>query len=114
MYFSSEAGYNMTKLQILGPDYKVYANVNCEYYVLNGIYIPKRIETQQFNLGNGVVRHKEQYILKNQQLNQSLDKNTFTYKNLGLKNGDKFIDKILQKEYTYQDGNLIQIEDQTK
>jgi len=114
MYFSSKAGYNMTKLQILGPDYKVYANMNCEYYILSGIYIPKRIETQQFNLGNGVVRHKEQYILINQQLNQSLDKNTFTYKNLGLKNGDQFIDKILQKEYTYQNGELIPLENQSE
>jgi len=114
MYFSSEAGYNMTKLQFLGPDHKVYANMDCEYYILNGIYIPKRIETQEFNLDNGTVRYKEQYILINQQLNQSLDKNTFTYKNLGLKNGDQFIDEILQKEYTYQDGNLIPLEDQTK
>jgi len=114
MYFSSEAGYNMTKLQVLGPDYKVYANMNCEYYVLNGIYIPKRIETQDFNLDNGTVRYKEQYILINQQLNQSLDKNTFTYKNLGLKNGDKFIDKIENREYIYQDANLVFVADVNK
>jgi hypothetical protein len=43
-----------------------------------------------------------------------LDKNTFTYKNLGLKNGDQFIDKILQKEYTYQNGELIELENQVE
>ena len=75
--------------------------------MVNGVYVPSRTTEQNFERKNGELSYEAKYTFKNAKTNHPISQETFTYKNLGLKNGDKFIDKILDKEYTYQDGDLI-------
>jgi len=109
LFFAEKAGWNMVKLETLMQDLKVLGRMQAEYCVVDGIYIPKRITAYNFNEDQSVSRI-EDYIFAKQSLNKDIAKNTFTYENLGLKNGDIFEDKIEGKEYKYKDAKLVEIE----
>ena len=63
---------------------------------------------------SGVLTMKEIITFKNHLVNDPIPEETFTYKNLGLKDGDKFIDKIKNKEYKYKAGKLVEVEKKKK
>ncbi len=108
-FFSKEAGWHIVKFELMTHDYKVLGRTQAEYYTQNGIYVPKRITVYTFNYENQSIERIEDYIFTKQLLNKDIDKKTFTYKNLGLKNGDKFIDKIENKEFEYKDDKLVEL-----
>ena len=56
---------------------------------------------------NGEMSYERECLFNNIKINHVIPEETFTYKNLGLKDGDKFVDKIQNKEYIYQDEELI-------
>jgi len=107
----SNAGYNPTLIRILeAPDNKPSMEYNISYVKLNGVYLPSNFQETHYN-PDGKVTLNGQYILKEQKINKVMTEETFTIKNLGLKNGDKFIDKIEKKEYKYKDANLVFVKD---
>jgi hypothetical protein len=107
MIFNSDKGFNITLSETRSADGKLYNKVIWEYEAINGIYLPTRTMSQTFKGENANLDNERECIYTNLKLNQALPEETFTYKNLGLQNGDKFIDKTLGKDYTYQDGELI-------
>jgi len=107
MVFSSEKDFNVTLVETKKTDGKLFQKKTWEYKVIDGIYLPKKTTMQNFTGDNAELSYERECIFSNFKLNQTIPEETFTYKNLGLENGDKFIDKILDKEYTYQDGELI-------
>ena len=109
MVFSSEKGFNIISLETTMSDGKLLQKRTWDYDLLDGVYVPSRTTEQIFERRNGELSYEERYTFKNQQVNKPIPEETFTYKNLGLKDGDKFIDKILGKEYIYQDRELIPI-----
>jgi len=106
MLLSSEKDYNITLLEIRRTDGELFQKRTVDYEVIDGIYLPKRTTKQNFKGEIAALSYERECIFTNLKLNQSIPEETFTYKNLGLENGDKFIDKILNKEYIYQDGEL--------
>ncbi|MGB8226942.1 MAG: hypothetical protein WCE45_08805 [Sedimentisphaerales bacterium] len=113
-YFASEAGYNLIKSEILGSKLQKHFNTEIEYSIVDGIYIPNCINFFNYDVSDGSIVQERKYILNNQQLNHSIPAETFTYKNLGLKNDDRFVDKIEKKEYKYKDANLVFVADVNK
>jgi hypothetical protein len=107
MTFSSDKGFNIVSLQETDQNGILLRNRAWDYELIDGVYVPIKTTQQDFNWPNGTVRHETVVTFKNQKVNGPIPDVTFTYRNLGLKNGDKFIDKILDKEYIYQDGQLI-------
>jgi|GEM_PF-1363211 len=107
MIFNSDKGFNITLSETRTADGKLYNKVIWEYEAINGVYLPTRTMSQTFKGENADLDNERECIYTNLKLNQAIPEETFTYKNLGLENGDKFIDKILNKEYTYQDGEFI-------
>jgi len=107
MIFNSDKGFNITLSETRSADGKLYQKEIWEYEAINGVYLPTSTMIQNFKGENAELGYERGCIYTNLKLNQAIPEETFTYKNLGLKDGDKFIDKILDKEYTYQDGNLI-------
>ncbi len=75
--------------------------------VVDGIYLPTKTEKQNYDKQTGQLSYREEFIFKNSLINHPIPQETFTYKNLGLKDDDKFIDNILNREYTYKDEELI-------
>ncbi len=107
MVFSSEEDFNVTLVETKKADGKLFQKKTWDYKVIDGIYLPKKTTKQNFTGDNAELSYERECIFSNFKLNQTIPEHTFTYKNLGLENGDKFIDKILDKEYIYQDGELI-------
>lgn len=111
MVFSSEKGFNIISLETTRSDGQLFQKKTWDYGLVDGVYLPIKTTEQNFRPDTGQLSYDKISTFKNLKINQPIPAETFTYKNLGLKNGDKFIDKILDKEYTYQDGQLIEAAD---
>lgn len=109
MVFSGEKGFNIISYEVTYPNGKVFQQLTWEYELVSGVYLPIKTTEQNFRPDTGQLSYDKISTFKNLKINQPIPPETFTYKNLGLKNGDKFIDKILGEEYIYQDEALIPV-----
>jgi hypothetical protein len=110
--FSSKKGFNIVSYEETNPEGELLHKKTWDYDLVNGVYVPSRTTEQIFERKNGELSYEAKYTFKNQKVDKPIPEETFTYKNLGLKNGDKFVDKITNKEYTYQDGDLISVSEE--
>lgn len=108
MVFSVEKGYNITLYEITIQN-QLLQKISWVYSLVDGIYLPTKTEKQNFNQQTGELNYREEFIFKNSLINLPIPEDTFTYKNLVLKDDDKFIDKILDKEYIYKNEELIPV-----
>jgi hypothetical protein len=113
--YSEKAGYNIIDSERITADGKLMWRKRTEYQKVNGVYVPIRDteDTYDYNRDFSLKIHEEG-VFKDIFINDAISEEIFTYKNLGLKNGDKFIDKIAGKEYKYQDANLVFVSDVNK
>jgi len=109
--FSEKSGYNIIDSERITADGKLMWRKSTEYQKVNGVYVPIRDteDTYYYRSDFSLKIHNED-VFKNIFINDAISEETFTYRNLGLKNGDEFIDKILDKEYIYQDEQLTAVE----
>lgn len=114
MTFSSAKGFNIISEEITWGDGKLFKKLTWNYKLVDGIYLPHKTTEQVFRGDTGRLSHEQKSTFNNLQINHLIPENTFTYKNLGMKNGDKFIDKIGGKEYIYQEEKLIEVEKKNK
>ena len=105
--YSADVGYNVISSERTRADGELVRQQNLKYQSVRGVYIPSRTTYKTFDLSDGSLQYHKERIFKNVRLNTAIPAETFTYKNLGLEEGDKFIDKIQGKDYIYQDGKLI-------
>jgi len=110
--FSGDKGFNVVSLETTYQNEKnansvMFKKEILEYNRFDKVYVPCHRLEQTFDVPSGKLNKEMTITFKNQKVNNPIPKETFNYKNLGLKNGDKFIDKILGSEYTYQDEELI-------
>lgn len=105
--FSSNAGYNMISWETTRVNGELIRRRTLEYQSVQGIYVPSKATEENFDPEDGSLQYQKTRTFKNVCLNHSIPAKTFTYKNLDLENGDKFIDKSMNKEYDYHDGQLI-------
>jgi len=111
---SSEAGFNVVSFLTTYNNGKMLENKTWDYGLIDGVYLPVRQIKQGFDYQTGNLTYQNTISFIGQKVNNPISDEVFTYKNLGLQNGDKFIDKILNKEYTYQDANLVFVADVNK
>ena len=114
MVFSCDKGFNITFFQVSDVNGKVFQKATWDYELKDGIYLPKETLQQNYTGEKANLSYSIKSIFKNLKLNYPIQEEIFSYKNLGLKNGDKFVDKIEGKEYTYQEGNLIPLTEPNK
>ena len=107
MVFSSEKNFNVILVETKKGDGNLFQKKTWDYELIDGIYLPKKTTKQDFTGDNAELSYERECIFSNFKLNQPISEHTFTYKNLGLKNDDKFVDKIQNKEYIYQDDELV-------
>lgn len=101
--FSSEVGFNMTLYEVTNEYGKILYEWKWDYDLIDSIYLPKVVSQKNFTRGGGRLRYEGRSTFKNQKVNKPIPEETFTYKNLDLKDGDKFTDKIENKEYRYKE-----------
>jgi len=108
--YSEKAGYNIIDSERITVDGKLMWRKSTEYQKVNGVYVPIRDteETYSYESDFSLRTHKE-WVFKNVRINEPIPAETFTYRNLGLKDDDKFVDKILDKEYIYKNEELVPV-----
>jgi len=106
---SSKAGFNVVSHTITDSNDRVIANRTWRYGLLNGVYLPLQTTDMHFDYQTGNLSRQSTSTFIDQKANVPISDEVYTYKNLGLQNGDKFVDKIANKEYTYQDGELVPV-----
>jgi hypothetical protein len=99
--FSSKYGFNMIYWEANSGGGVPIQKFTWEYELINGVYLPKRVIEKYYGSCGKVASEKDRTYINNK-LNQVIPDETFEYTNLGLKDGDLFIDEILNKEYRYE------------
>jgi hypothetical protein len=99
--FSSQYGFNMIYWEATSGGGIPLQKFTWEYELINGVNLPKRVVEKHYALSGEVALEKESTYVNNK-LNQKIPSETFEYTNLKLKEGDIFIDEILNKEYRYK------------
>lgn len=112
MVFSSNEGFNIISYQHSTNNITLQSRT-WDYDLVNDIYVPIETTQKDFNWSNGTLSYECIITFKNQKVNEPISEDVFTYKNLGLQNGDKFIDKTTDKEFEYQAGELIEISEKS-
>lgn len=106
MVFSSDNGFNISSYKYTLGNIMV-RNHTWDYELVDGIYIPIKTIQKDFNWSDGTLRYESIVKFKNKKINKPIPEETFSYKNLGLEDGDMFVDEIVDKEYKYEDANLV-------
>ncbi|MGD0077432.1 MAG: hypothetical protein ABSB91_02265 [Sedimentisphaerales bacterium] len=111
--FSSNKGYNIisqiTTLYTTNES-KIIQRRTWDYVLIDDIYVLSKTLTQSYS-DTGKSTFYEEIAFNDIKINKPISDDVFSYKNLGLRNGDKFVDKIANKEYNYQDYNLVFVSD---
>lgn len=108
--FSANSGYNIISLQMItAKDGKLMQQKSIEYQKVNGVYVPIKNTEYTYDFRDFNLRAHSETVYKNVRINNIIPAETFAYKNLDLKDGDIFEDKIIGKKYKYQDANLVLI-----
>jgi hypothetical protein len=108
---SSEAGFNVVSYSYAVASGKILREKTFEYDLFNGVYLPVQKIDLSFDYSTGNLKQQNTITFFNEKVNEPISEDIFTYKNLDLQDGDKFIDKIEGKEYKYQDANLVFVKD---
>jgi hypothetical protein len=108
---SSEVGFNVVSYSYADASGKILRQKTFEYNLFNDVYLPVQKNEVNFDYQTGNLKTQRSVTFFNEKVNEPISEDVFTYKNLGLQKGDRFIDKIAGKEYRYQDTNLVPIAD---
>ncbi|MBN1391435.1 MAG: hypothetical protein JW947_01380 [Sedimentisphaerales bacterium] len=108
---SSDTGFNVVSCSTTDSNDRVIEHKTWDYSLINGVYIPMQKNELRFDYNTGNLKEQSTVVFMNQTVNHPINNEVFSYKNLGLKDGDKFIDKIAGKEYKYEDANLVFVKD---
>jgi len=100
--FSVEKGFNIILLEARMSNGQLFQKSTWDYEVIDGVYLLSRTTKQDFT-PDAKLSSERKCVFKNSQVNQPIPAETFTYKNLGLKENDVFKDEIEKKEYRYKE-----------
>jgi hypothetical protein len=98
---SSEVGFNVVSYSLTNADGRILKEKTFEYDLFNGVYLPVQKIDLSFDYSTGNLKKQNTITFVNEKVNEPISEETFTYKNLGLQNGDEFIDEIENKKYKY-------------
>jgi hypothetical protein len=114
MILDSSMEYNLIHREALSTNNEILQTLDITYESIDGICVPKTVHYVTFRSADLKKSFDSKITFTKSILNVPIPEETFTYKNLGLKDGEKFVDKIADKEYKYQDANLVPIAEPNK
>jgi hypothetical protein len=109
MTLDSSVGLNLIRREVTDRIGKTLQTLDITYETIGHVYVPKTIHYITFSFPEQKKLFDSQIMFTKSVLNVPIPAETFNHRNLGLKDGDRFIDKILGKKFTYQEGELIPI-----
>lgn len=106
MVFSGNVGLNMTLLETTNVKGVMLQKATWEYELKEGVYLPTKKTKQRYDVEGNLIYFQE-IVYENLQINKPVSPSTFTHQNLDLRNGDRYIDKIENKEYVFKNGQMV-------
>lgn len=108
--FSANAGYNIISCKMITADGgKLIQQESVEYENINDVYVPIRSTKENYNPRDFTLQSTEEKVFRNVRINEDIPAETFTYKSLGLADGDKIEDRITNREFIYRKGELAEV-----
>ncbi len=114
MVFSENKGFNITLNEATDSNGKVFQKATWDYELVNEVYVLKEVSQKNYMNESGGLSFSKRIEFTNRRVNEPLSDKTFTYKDLQLNDGDKFINKITGKDYIYQNGQLTEFQKNTE
>jgi len=106
LVLDGSVGYNLVHAELIDENGKIKQAFDLTYERIGDVFVPNNILQKVLN-SKQEPKFDSKITFANFVLNETLLPETFTYKNLGLQNGVRFIDNIKGVEYIYKDGELI-------
>jgi len=113
MILDSSVEYNLIHREALNTNNEILQTLDITYESIDGICVPKTVHYVTLRSSDLKKSFDSKITFMKSILNVPIHEETFTYKNLGLKEGEVFRDEIQKKEYKYQNANLIFVSDLT-
>lgn len=109
--FDGRVGYNMIQQRTTGPTGKLEGNAEWSYGEYNDVFVPTAILKIIPDRNTERIAYQLNLDIQECSLNQPLSLQGFTYYRLGLKDGERVVDKINRQVYILQKGNLIPVKE---
>ena len=110
----SSVGFNLARREVTDKTGKILQTLDITYEKIGHVYIPKTVHFIIFSFPEQKKQFDSRITFTKSVLNVPITAETFNYRNLGLEDGDRLIDKVSYREYTYQDEKLIEVEKNNK
>jgi len=107
MTLDSSVGLNLVRREVTDETGRTLQTLDITYEKIGHVYVPKTIHFVIFSFSEQNLKFNSWITFTKSILNVPIPAETFTYKNLGLQNGDKFVDEMLGRTFTYQDEDII-------
>lgn len=99
-------GYNVTSVVARDSTGRVHQDTKIEYVEKEGIFLPKLVTYKTVGEDGQHISFVRRMELTETTLNQDIDPAVFSPENLGLEEGDRYIDNIKGTESVYEGGRL--------
>jgi len=103
MILDSSVEYNLIRREALNTNNEILQTLDITYESIDGICVPKTVHYVTFRSSDLKKSFDSKIRFTKSALNVPIPGEAFTYKNLGLKDGDIFEDKIANKKYRYKE-----------
>ena len=102
---NGDEGFCPTSVRVFDTTGKLYYSKTWTYEVVDGVFLPKTLRRE--TMGPEGISFVSEVTFEESVINKPIPDDVFTYRNLGLKNGDRVIDEIRELEFTFKDGELV-------
>jgi len=109
MTLDSSVNLNLVRREVTDKTGKTLQTLDITYEKISNVYVPKTVHFRIFRPSDQNLTFDSQITFIKSILNVSISEETFGYRNLGLKNDDRFIDKVASKEFEYKDDKLVEL-----
>ena len=111
MTFRADVGFNITLMVDRHPDGTVRVERRWTYKQQDGFFMPSVVEVKTFDPRDGSLNTQSTVSLIESEINQPIAPETFTERNLGLQEGDRFVDKVAKRVFVHRGGALKTLDD---
>lgn len=102
---NGDEGFCPTSVRVFDTTGKLHYSKTWTYEVIDGVFLPKTLRRE--TMGSEGISFISVVTFEESVINKPIPDDVFTYRNLGLKNGDRVIDEIRELEFTFKDGELV-------
>ena len=111
MTFRAAAGFSITLLAERERGESVRRETRWNYKQQSSLHVPSSVNTKTYDPQSGAVVSQTAVTIVESVVNQPMEADVFSEQNLGLQEGDCFVDKAASRVFKYQSGKLKQLED---